>query len=331
MATHTDKETTVKFRTETRIRRVEKVVDGKVHEVDQKYKVEVPVPPRDLDATVLRAVTVGTCLVVAGAVAWSTVSIGDLLSQAAPTWVSYLVAAVFDLAWIGCLAVEWLARFDQRRARLPKVAGWVALAVSMAAIFTHGALAGSMWVGVFGALVSAIAKGMWFVVMRHQTCELDDETRQWVEAERSEVNGQRALAAITRQLNRTRAATADELAALDSGRMLVSARTDSVRTPDGRRTDTPDTVSGQPDTRIPAPALTGPDARTDTPDALSALAKEASGPADLVRTLSGHGVRLDEVATVAARLRPDMNADSIRRTAKRMQEKQGQPMQGGYA
>jgi hypothetical protein len=58
--------------------------------------------------------------------------------------------------------------------------------------------------------------------------------------------------------------------------------------------------------------------RPDSPDPLSAIASAASGPADLVKALAAHGVPVSALVSEAVRLRPDMVADSIRRTVKRI-------------
>lgn len=89
------------------------------------------------------------------------------------------------------------------------------------------------------------------------------------------------------------------------------------------RTDTsgqPDEASGhdEPDPQAEPPA--SKDTRPDSPDPLSEIAKAASGPSDLVRSLAAHGVPKDALVSEAVRLRPDMIADSIRRTAKRLGE-----------
>jgi hypothetical protein len=100
--------------------------------------------------------------------------------------------------------------------------------------------------------------------------------------------------------------------------------------PDTKPDTTPDT-SGQPDSEAdnpsghedPAPLLdpaTSADTRPDSPDPLSVLAEAASGPSDLVRSLAAHGVPKDDLVSEAVRLRPDIKADSIRRTAKRLGE-----------
>ncbi|MEU6114902.1 GIY-YIG nuclease family protein [Streptomyces sp. NPDC047117] len=204
----------MKTTSKRRERLVPLTIDGKTHQVPDPYDVQVTVPPRDWDAIVLRAVMAATLLVVLGAVTWSTTGIGGLLDRAAPTWVSYLIAGVFDLAWVVSMAIEWLSRYDRRRARLPKWAGWAALAVSMAAIFVQHWLSGSVWVGAFGALVSLIAKGMWAVTQHHTAKELDPQTLAWVQAETSEVNARLAMTAVRRQLARSEARIRDEQLAL---------------------------------------------------------------------------------------------------------------------
>src|SRR3972149_3770615 len=133
----------MKYRTEERTRMVPETRDGRTHMIPQPYKVDLPVALRDWDAIALTAVHTAAALAVAGAVTWSTVAIGDLLSGVAPVWTSYLVAGVFDLAWITCMVLEWLSRYDQDRARLPVVCGWLALALSVTLIVVHGARYGS--------------------------------------------------------------------------------------------------------------------------------------------------------------------------------------------
>ena len=98
--------------------------------------------------------------------------------------------------------------------------------------------------------------------------------------------------------------------------------TDADTPPDtsGHPDNEPDTASGQDEPEPDSTPLTSPDTRPDSPDPLSVLAEAASGPSDLVRALAAHGVPKDELVSEAVRLRPDMVADSIRRTAKRLGE-----------
>ncbi|WP_052310363.1 hypothetical protein [Streptomyces viridochromogenes] len=113
----------VKTRTEQRTRTVPKTIDGNTHQVQETYTVELPVPPADRDAQALTAVTAIAGFIVLGAVVWSTVAIGALLAMVGPTWTAYMIAFVFDAAWIGCLVLEWINRYDPERARTPRKAG----------------------------------------------------------------------------------------------------------------------------------------------------------------------------------------------------------------
>ena len=208
-------------RTLRRTRQVSRTVGGKTHEVDKTFETDVPVVPKDWDAIAMSAVRAGTTLAVLGAMAWSTVSIGDLLSRVAPVWTAYTVAGVFDLAWIVCMILEWLARNDPERASLPRKAGWAALAISMGLIGLHGwvldhldGVEGALGVGIGGALVSAIAKSMWSVVMDFGAVELSEEDRGWLKAERAEVGTELAMTRERRQLARTRSTVRAERLAL---------------------------------------------------------------------------------------------------------------------
>ncbi|MEH0417842.1 hypothetical protein [Streptomyces sp. B21-083] len=98
------------------------------------------------------------------------------------------------------------------------------------------------------------------------------------------------------------------------------AEADTVQDTSGQSDSEPDETSGRDDSRTTPDALTSPDVRPDSPDPLSEIAKKASGPSDLVRALAAHGVRKDDLVSEAVRLRPDIKADSIRRTAKRLGE-----------
>lgn len=204
----------MKTRMVEKTRIVAKMIDGISHNVSQSYEEEVPVMPRDLDSFALRKVVGAVSLIVAAAVVWSTVSIGALLSLIAPAWVAYLIAAVFDLAWITCMVLEWLSRYDRKRATLPRHCGWGALVLSMAMITLHGSYSGHWQIGTAGACVSLVAKGLWMILMRHMAVEMDSDTLQWVAQEKSSINGQLAVMTMRRQLERSRARLAEEAIAL---------------------------------------------------------------------------------------------------------------------
>ncbi|WP_052424904.1 hypothetical protein [Streptomyces fulvoviolaceus] len=211
----------MKFRTENRTRSAPKTIDGVTHLVDEVHKVQVGIPPKDRDAQAVKAVTALAVFILTGAIVWSTVAIGALLSTAFNPVISYGIAAVFDAAWIGCLTLEWIARYDSERSALPRWAGWGALVLSMTLIAAHGSLSGNLWIGIAGAGVSLVAKGFWAIMMRTTEARLDPATAGWVRAERSVVDGQRAMVAVQRQLQRSRALAMDEAQALSGSGELT--------------------------------------------------------------------------------------------------------------
>lgn len=196
-----------------RNRTVPHTIDGKTRLVTETYAVEVSAPPRDWDLVARRAATGGAIILVTASVIWSTASIGDLLTRVTIPAAAYAAAGVFDLAWIICMTVEWLARHDPQRAKLPRTAGYFALTIAMAAVGVHGWLGGLVWIGVIGACVSGIAKGVWTVVLGTYSTQLDPRTQQWVDAERAEAAGRLALIPVRRELARANSMIAAENAA----------------------------------------------------------------------------------------------------------------------
>lgn len=233
----------MKTRTIQRTRLVPHTVNGKTEMVLDRYTVDVPVPPRDWDRTVLTAVTAAAGLLVSVTVVWSTASIGDLLARVTIAPAAYAAAVAFDLAWILCMAVEWLSRYDPARAGLPRRMGHGALAIAMVAVGAHGWLAGQVAIGAIGAVVSGIVKTLWTVVLRHHAKPLDDKTQQWVDKQRAEAGGELAMVAINRELTRARSLVATEEAALRTG-------PDADPDESGQSADEPDPN--------PQPELTGP-------------------------------------------------------------------------
>ena len=226
----------MKTRTIPRSRLVPHTVNGKTEMVLEHYTIDIPVPPRDWDRTVLTAVTAAAGLLVTVAVIWSTASIGDLLARVTIEPAAYAAAIAFDLAWILCMAVEWLSRYDPQRARLPRNMGHGALGIAMVAVGAHGWLAGQVVIGIIGAVVSGIVKTLWTVVLRHHAKPLDSKTQQWVDKQRAEAGGELAMVAINRELNRARSLVAAEEEAI---------RTDPDADPDESGQD-PDAGSGSP-------------------------------------------------------------------------------------
>ncbi|MFJ3097371.1 protein transporter Sec31 [Streptomyces hydrogenans] len=204
----------MRTRTITETRRVPVTIDGRTVLVEEPYTVRVPVPPRDWDRAVRTGLLAVAGIVGTAAVTWSTVSIGALLQTDVPAAAAYAAAGTFDLLWIGCMALEWLARYDPARAAAPRRAGWVALVVAMLAITAHGNMAGSLAIGLIGSSVSAGAKTLWWLTLRSFTNRLTSRTQQWVDAQRAETEGQLALIPVRRELARARGTVAAEEAAL---------------------------------------------------------------------------------------------------------------------
>lgn len=221
-----------------RKRLVPHTVDGVTELVLDTEYIDVPAPPRDWDQLVRTVVTIGAVILVAASLVWTTASIGDLLASVTLPAVAYAAAVAFDASWIMCMGVEWLLRYDPKRAKAAQRAGWWALAVSMAAVFAHGHVAGEWVIGAVGALVSGLAKGGWSMVMRVHARPLDPRTQQWVEARRAKVDGQLAMIPIRRDLQRGEHLVEAERRSLaaDSG---SAGSTDPDQS--GGSTDRPDT------------------------------------------------------------------------------------------
>lgn len=162
--------------------------NGRTHYVEEPAAL----PPLTPDEIIMRGVGAATAVVVTGALVWSTVSVGAMLTQLAPAWAAYMIAGIFDLAWIVAMAMEYVLRFEPDRQKVPKTIGWLALLASMAAIFTHGALLDKQWIGAFGALVSALAKGLWWLLMYVTARRLDRDTQDWLTLELGEIHARRA-------------------------------------------------------------------------------------------------------------------------------------------
>jgi len=174
--------------------------NGRTHYVEEPAKL----PPLTPDEMIMRAVGAATAVVVLGALIWSTVSVGAMLAAVAPAWAAYMIAAVFDLTWIVAMATEYVLRFEPARQKIPKTIGWFALLISMGAIFTHGALLSLPWIGAFGALVSALAKGLWWLLMFATSRRLDKDTQAWLNAELGEVHAKRAEQMAVAKVERER-------------------------------------------------------------------------------------------------------------------------------
>lgn len=305
----------VRYRPETRQRLVPHTVNGKTKMVEEDYTAMVPVPPRDWDQVVTTAVTLAAAVLVSIAVVWSVGSIGDLLTRAVYAPIAYLAAGAFVVAWVTCMALEWLARYDPARAAGPRTAGTVFLVLDMAAVATHGWVEAAVYVGLAGAAVSAIAKKMWTVVMRHQSRPLPARTQQWLLQEEAEIAARLALGARTRALARIEGqaavyaplpapAAAEQDTALDTPGQLSPTVRSAVRAirstvPDLSHDDVLDHLDTlgldyDPDTVLAA--LGHEDNGQDTQDSrsegtLPSIAPPGQTVTDSIRTALSSGVR----------------------------------------
>lgn len=224
----------MRTRTETRTRQVAHTVGGETELIDEEYKVRTTRPPRDWDSIGLAAVTVSTAVIVLASVGWSTTGIGDLLTRIAPPTAAYSAAGVFDLLWINCMLLEWLARYDPQRARVPQYAGHAALAIAMAAVCAHGVLTDSVTVGIVAAAVSALAKAGWTLTLREYARPLDPRTQAWLTRRQARVGAKLALSGQLRRL-----------AAIEA-RAAVRTAPDTDPEPPEERAETPESTPQLP-------------------------------------------------------------------------------------
>ncbi|MFD7507869.1 hypothetical protein ACFV5N_00775 [Streptomyces sp. NPDC059853] len=250
----------LRYRTERREWQVPYSADGVHFEmVNAREDVRVPIPPRDWDLIVLRLITAAVYVMLAVTLIWSVASIGGLLSGLTWTPIAYSVAVGYDLSWMVCLGLEWLARYDERKRRAPFWAGNVFLVVSFAGVIVHGlSKVNSAWIATLGALICVISKALWMLLMHHTAMPLSAENRQWMRGRSGRIGARLAMASHIRTMARMEAKERALMLALGAPGQL------------------PGMQSGQADSPIPtagqapaAPVLTSADTRPDTAPALS--------------------------------------------------------------
>lgn len=274
----------MKFKTKTETFTEPVTIDGKTHTIERTREFRVPDAPPDWDELRSRAGALGTGLVVVGALAWSVVSIGSLLSALAPTWLAYTIAAVFDLAWILAMNTEHELRFEPAKQRVPKRFGWALLGVSVAVIFVHGLQVADVVVAVAGSVIAILAKLLWNMRVWATTRELGETTRGWLNAELDEAHAALAITTQRRKIARVRARAGAELRALGAEPGYpVDIQVDRA---DVHPEPAPDAVIAPP----PVGGVSAPDTRPSRPDihristqeegvsALAALIKAGNTP-----------------------------------------------------
>jgi hypothetical protein len=195
----------VRYR-KTRRHRTETTTIGGISETREvPYEVYEPIPPRDPDDIILRGVTGVAVGVTALSVAGTTASVGGLLGHLIPAPVAYGVALVFDSVWLACLGVEWLERLDPQRAWPARIAGWAALLIGMGAIAAYGTTLGQPVAGVAGAAVGLLAKGLWWLVLRHYAVPLSEGVAHWLRRRREKTAARTLLSSQLRRLDKREA------------------------------------------------------------------------------------------------------------------------------
>lgn len=185
-------------------------IGGKTHMVTPP----APKMPISLDRVLLGAITVACTLLLVAVAVWATVNIGELLAGMVPGWAAYGAASAFNLAWVICLGLEWIARHRPAKANAPRTAGWVFLVAEMVAVGVHGHREGSLVIGIVGAAVSGIVKVVWTLLLKHYETPLDPMTQQWVDAEQGQLAAERGLLQVQGDALYARAHLARQRAAL---------------------------------------------------------------------------------------------------------------------
>ncbi|MFD3844750.1 hypothetical protein ACFWVB_02520 [Streptomyces microflavus] len=192
----------VKYRPVKRFREETTEIDGVASTRTVGYDAWEPVPPREWDDLILNGATAVAVGFTAIAVAGGTASIGGLLSPLVPGVVAYGMGSVFAIAWMNCLAFEWMNRTRPSRARPAMVAGWFFLLLSMGAVVAYGHTKDALWAGAFGACVDLIAKGSWWLLLREYAVPLDAGVAHWLQDQEQKLAGRALLGKRMRRLNR---------------------------------------------------------------------------------------------------------------------------------
>lgn len=190
----------VKYKPETRFRQETTVIDGRPSTRDVRYMVMVPQPPRDWYRLIMRGAIGLAVVVTSAATVGTTASVGGQLKELLHPAIAYGVGVVFTATWLVCLGLEWaLMQTDPQRAKAPRVVGWIALVISMCAVFSYGYDHQEEVAGGVGACLDLLAKGLWALVFYAQSVPLRPGVEHWVREQQQEEAGQARLA---RQISR---------------------------------------------------------------------------------------------------------------------------------
>ncbi|MHA6761837.1 protein transporter Sec31 [Streptacidiphilus sp. PAMC 29251] len=316
----------MKTQLKTLMRTVPITIDGETVQAEQPYQVHVPVEPRDWDQIVLAGATGVAAALVTASVIWSTTSVGGLLSMTVTAAVAYIAALAFDLSWILALGFEWLARYDRKKVWLPRIGGYLALALAMTAVIVHGQITHHLAAGVVGAFVSALAKGAWTLLMHHHAKRFDPLTQQWVDKRTAQAGAQLAMVAIRRQLARAEDALPPAPARVTVNRVTDHSGHADATVRSAVRAAVETMPDATPDEIVEQLARVGIEVSADTVADLSGHSSpKENGSAekavtDTVRGLVRIGVRDQDavLSSVQAVHGPDVNRDSVTRILRRV-------------
>lgn len=256
-----------------------------------------------IDTAILGTVPL-LAVAVAFASGWSLYDLGRHFHM--PGWAAWAVFALIDIVWFQSAVVVIKNQRSPHRAIEAHRRMQGMFRVSVAANFAHGLiLFGLTFNGFVAGAVFALFPIGFKVAFANAFPDFVKRARQaGYGGELTDAFHTEVLMTIMAGVDQAKA----ELAAASTVHAVVQ---DSPDETSGRPSAHPDVVLGA----SAPPPIASEDTR---PEPLRKIADEASGPSDLVRTLAGHGVRNDDLVKTAVRLRPDLNADSIRRTAKRL-------------
>ncbi|MFE7933380.1 hypothetical protein ACFU6S_32605 [Streptomyces sp. NPDC057456] len=180
---------------------------GETKMVKREWTEDVPRLPLNLDLLYVRAAVCVAVLLTGVAVVWSTMAIGRQLGHLVPEHpdMGYLGAGAFELPWVTCLAISWVLRNQPDKAKPVNVAGWVGLGIVVAAIILDGYRVDAIEVGVLGAFVSVVAKGLWWVIIGLFHVELDDDRAGWLNSKRQDLAVERVMLGEQQRMSGTEA------------------------------------------------------------------------------------------------------------------------------
>lgn len=269
--------------------------------------------------------------------AWTTWSLVDLLGTG---WIGFTVAAGSDIVWGSVIIAEARGLRIAGRTWIVPALGWTTLLIVAAFLASHGIARDSLAMAAAGPFLPFGAKVVWALAladMRDPAALTHDELHALAAMERGmtfeeaqhRVTMRRQKMAAELLMDEVSTDFEIEVMRQDRARELrrraplaltTSAPSDTADNLPDTRPDTSGHPDSSPDTEPAKPAVSSQDNRPDTPNAIKRIADAASGPTDLVRTLSANGIPQPQLVSEAIRLRPDFNPESIRRTAKRLGE-----------